>query len=158
MEERTDNSPDTAFTWRACPAAERRGPALLAVIVILIMAALVYVLLRYGGTNTGISSTVSILCSLAAAAFLFLTLHRFFFPSRYTIDENGITCHHLFSDRHYRWEEIHQFRHDENGGYLMATPYRPRLAPMRGLHLLFNDHREEVIRRIRLFLDRGEKA
>ncbi len=151
----------TTLSWRAFPANQRRGQAALALIVVVLIAALVFVLLRYGGTGSAGRGMTSAQCALWAclsALALLLSLHRFFFPSRYEIDDEGLTYRHLFGRERYRWEDFHRFLLDEKGGFLMTTPRRPRLRPLQGVHLLFDGAREEAVRLIASHVGRRGEA
>ena len=86
---------------------------------------------------------------LASAIVLVLALHRFFFPSRFSIDDEGIGARYLLRHQRLRWRDVRRLLHDEHGAYL-STRVRPsRLDAYVGMHILFGQHRDEVIRRIR---------
>lgn len=150
MNQQTDTGSPT-LRWQAFPAGQRRGRAALALLIVASVGALVYLLLHV----EGIAPWQNLIWSALAALLLFLSLHRFFFPSRYQIDNEGITYEHLWSRRRYRWDQVHRFYLDERGGFLMTTAYRPRLRPLQGVHLLFDGAREEAVRLIRQHLGRG---
>jgi hypothetical protein len=88
-----------------------------------------------------------------AGVVLVGSLHRFFFPSRYDVDEDRITGRSLLGTQRMRWREVRRFVWDENGGYLSAHPRASRLDAYRGMHLLFGAEREGVIKRIEARLD-----
>ncbi len=130
------------FTWRAHPARQRPAAATFAAGVIVAMAAA---------------------CALAANAWwaalavvlLVVPLKGFFFPSRFTIDRQGVTARYLLRTRRYVWSEIRRFCHDRHGVYLSTRSRPSRLDAYRGMHLLFGSSREEVLRRIRERLAAG---
>jgi hypothetical protein len=133
----------------------------LALLAVLAVAGLVYALLRYGGLGAGspnLTPVESFFWAALAGAVLLLSLHRFFFPSRYEIDEEGLTYQHLFGRQRYRWDQFHRFLVDERGGFLMMTRHRPRLRPLRGVHVLFDGAREQAVPLIRRYLRKGERA
>ncbi len=149
------------FAWQAFPAGQRRGRAALALLAIIAVGGMVYGLLRYGGigqASGGLTASQCLLWAVLSAAVLFLSLHRFFFPSHYEIDGEGITYRHLLGRQRYRWEQFHRFLVDERGGFLATTPYRPRLRPLQGVHVLFDGAREEAVRLIRQHLGQGGAA
>ncbi|MFQ5653776.1 MAG: PH domain-containing protein, partial [Planctomycetota bacterium] len=91
---------------------------------------------------------------LALAALLVLALNRFYFPSRFRIDDEGITARYTLRRQRCRWSEVRRFRHDERGAWLTPRSRPSRLDAYRGMHILFGRHREEVIERIRRCLTR----
>ncbi len=79
MDQSTE-SLDQTFCWDAHPARERAGRAVLGGIVILVLAWLAGSLMQ------------SLWWGFFAAVVLLVSLNRFFFPSRFTIDGEGITA------------------------------------------------------------------
>lgn len=101
----------------------------------------------------------SLAAGLAAALVLTLSLHRFFFPSRFTIDGQEIRADYLMSRKRLRWTEVRRFACDRRGGYLSTRGRPSRLDAFRGLHILFDDRREEQIGEIlrRMAESRGSR-
>lgn len=160
MSQPEQTAPPT-FSWQAFPAGQRRGHAALALAVIAAVGVLTYGLLRYGGVGSasgGLTDGQCVLWAVLTAAVLFLSLHRFFFPSHYEIDSEGMTYRHLLGRQRYRWDQFHRFLVDERGGFLATTAYRPRLRPLQGVHVLFDGAREEAIRLIRQHVGKGGEA
>ncbi len=137
--------PAVEFSWRAHPAGERVGPAVLGGVGVLGLAASVYV---FSGSPAW---------GAFALVVLTLALNRFFFPSRFEIDGQGITARFPLSTRRLRWDEVRRFVSDRHGGFLSPRPSRSRLDPWRGMHILFGSERQAVVERIRLHLP-GEGA
>lgn len=123
------------FSWRAHPAAERIGAAVGAMATIAGLAA-----------ATGLSFGAE--WAAAAAIVLVLSLRRFFFPSSYAIDGQGITARSALTTRRLRWAHARRFLTDGNGGYLSSRANRSWLDAYRGMHVLFGRHRDEVLGRI----------
>ncbi len=98
----------------------------------------------------------SIWWSSLSLVFLVASLNHFFFPSRFTIDPEGITARYPLRSLRYRWKHVRRFRHDRNGGYLSTRRLPSRFDAYRGMHILFGDQYEAVIRRIRENM--GEKC
>jgi len=127
------------LSWRACPARQRPAAALLAGLAI---AAVALACAALGGVFWGILAVVVLLVSL----------NRFFFPSRFVIDSEGVTATYLLGTQRFAWSEIRRFSCDRHGLYLSTRSRRSRLDAYRGLHLLFGGRREEVLCRIRASL------
>ena len=121
------------LSWRAHPARERPVAALLAVGVI-------------GATVLACAALASIVWGLLAAVVLVVSLNRFFWPSRFTIDQDGVMARYAFRRQTLHWSEVRRFCHDRYGIYLSTRSRRSRLDPYRGMHLLFGSSRQQVLR------------
>ncbi|UCD76615.1 MAG: hypothetical protein JSV91_06755 [Phycisphaerales bacterium] len=141
-----------AFTWRAHPARERFGLALLGATLILAVGGVIFLMVRADGASLTVCSAWATL----SVVILALALNRFFLPSRFSIDEQGITAWFPLRRRRFRWADIRRFVHDANGGYLSTRTRRSRLDAYTGLHILFGTRDREVIEQIRNHLDPGE--
>jgi hypothetical protein len=137
--------------WRAHPAREHAGRALAGAALIAAVAAAVLatVLLDGGGLGGALA------WSGGAAALLVLSTHRFYLPSRYAIDDEGITAISWLGRRHLRWADLRRFTCDANGGYLSTRARPSRLDAFKGMHVLFGDQRDEVVAAIRAHLGQG---
>ena len=134
------------FSWRAHPAKERLAYTIGALIVILAFAALAY--LAFGSPAwAGLSIVV-----------LVLALNRFFFPSRYTIDEEGITANYPLRKVRMLWKDLRRFVHDRHGGYLSTRARVSRLDAYQGMHILFDDQRDRIIECINGLMARERHA
>lgn len=126
------------LAWRAHPAADRPAQAVLAIGIILVVAGFVYV------------TSESIGFALLSVLLLTAALNRFFLPSRFTIDEEGITAAYPLRRLRHKWNELQRFVWDDYGGYLSTRARPSRLDAYRGMHLLFEERdRAHVIERIR---------
>ena len=133
MQARLSTSTSNAeFSWRAHPARERRGGAALALAIIASVAVAAWLSFGPGW-------------SIAAGIVLILALNRFFFPSRFVIDHEGITATYLLRTQRFRWADLRRFVHDERGGYLSRRAKRSGLDAYSGMHILFGEHRNSVI-------------
>ena len=137
--------PAVEFSWRAHPAVERVGPAVLGGVGVLGLAGSVY---AFSGSPAW---------GVFALLVLTMALNRFYFPSRYDIDREGISARSLLGTKRLRWEEVQRFVTDRHGGYLSPRRARSWLDPWRGMHLLFGGQREAAVQRIRARL-RQERA
>ncbi len=133
------------FSWQAHPARERVGGALAGVGVIAAVGGAVY--LSFGGGWSSLSVIV-----------LVGALNRFFFPSRFTIDPDGITARYPLRNQRFRWGDLRRWAVDRHGCYLSTRARRSRLDAYRGMHVLFGRHREAVLEGIRDHLAKGEVA
>ena len=100
--------------WTAHPAREHPGRAVAGLALV---AALAAATAAVGGhTAWGIVAAVVLVCSLS----------RFFFPSRFELDAEGIVARYPLSVRRARWDELRRFDHDGEAGVL-----RRRARPSR---------------------------
>jgi hypothetical protein len=140
--DQASDQPDRAFSWRAHPAAEHRGRAALAAVAVLAVAA------------AAAAFAGSAWWGLFALVVLVVALNRFYFPSRFTIDDDGITAAYPLRTRRCPWTELRRFVHDEAGGYLSRRIRPSRLDAFGGMHVLFGGQRELIIDRIRRLMAR----
>ena len=124
------------ISWRVHPARQRIGAALAAGTVILALSSLAAVTMQ--SPWWGIFSVV----------FLFVALDRFFLPSEFSIDGDGVVAHCGLSRRACRWRDIRRFNHDGHGGHLSTRVRSSALDSFRGIHLVFGENREAVVARI----------
>jgi len=132
---RQDATPDV-LQWRVHPARDRLAAAFFALTVIAVVAMLSAALMQslwWGGL---------------AFAFQMVTLRRFFLPSEFRLDGEGVSASNVWSKQRYRWGEIRRFLCDGRGGFLSTCRQNSMLDLFRGMHLLFDDDRETVIARI----------
>ena len=134
----TDPPPDI-LEWTAHPMREQPGRAVLVVMVLLLCG--LVIMLSVGDVQLGL------LAGGTAVFFLFLTLNRFFLPSRYRLDRNGIAVRYPVGSRSLRWKDLRRFPHDQVGGYL-STRIRRSMFDTRGISVLFGRHGGEIIPRI----------
>ena len=130
------------ISWSVHPALDRVRATLAAMAVI--VAVSMAVLLESGDWRWAVLS----------AGVLLVSLNRFFLPSRYSIDERGITANYPFGRKRFLWADVRRFDHDDRGGYLSTRRRASRWDGFRGMHILFGRRRAEVIESIRASLTR----
>ncbi len=132
----------SSFSWVAHPAREQPGRLIVAVIWIAATMLVVF------------ATTNSVFWAALTIVVLVFALNRFFVPSAFELDEEGITARYPLRTRRYEWREIRRFAHDSDGGYLSTRAVPSRLDAHRGMHLLFGTCRTEAINEINLHLVR----
>lgn len=94
-----------------------------------------------------------------AVAVLVLSLRRFFFPTRFAVDADGVIADSLFGAQHLAWSEVRRLTVDRYGAYLSTRSRPSRLDAFRGMHLLFGPARDEVLAALRAGVaERGRPA
>ncbi len=135
--------PMVEFTWRAHPAAERTDRALLGAVIVLAIAAAIWV------------SFQSVGWSVFAVIVLVGSLNRFYFRSRFDIDAEGITARFPLVTRRFLWADTRRFVTDNDGGFLSTRSRRSWFDARRGMHILFGRQRSEVMEHIQAHLPEG---
>lgn len=92
---------------------------------------------------------------LFAILIMVVGCNRFFFPTRYELDAEGITARFPLKTIHYQWTELRRFVYDETGGFLSPRARRSFLDEYRGISLLFPEDAEPIIAEIRQRLPAG---
>jgi len=131
-----DQSVSLPYAWVAHPVRERPVRGLLAILLMLACGVLVALIVA--------DPMMGPLAAGGAILFLFLTLNRFFLPTRYLLDEQGVRANFPLGARSIRWDEIRRFPHDRDGGYLSARA-RGGAFDTRGISLLFAGRSGEIV-------------
>jgi len=135
----TDSDIDI-LEWTVHPMREQ--PVRAAMVLIAMLACGTLVTLSVPDPQLGL------MAGGGAVFFLFLTLNRFFLPSRYRLDQNGIAVRYPFGSKSLRWKDLRRFPHDQAGGYL-TTRARKGAFDRRGISVLFGARGAEIIPRIK---------
>lgn len=128
-----ENPMPETVTWSAYPARQRLGAAVMGVVVIALLAVCAAWL---GG---------SYWWGLLTGVVMMLALNRFYFPSQYSIDDDGIEARYPLGRKRLQWKDVRRFLHDSHGGYLSTRSRASRFDAYRGMHLLFGADRERVV-------------
>ena len=136
----TRDADQRAIHWRVHPAAERPAALALALAVIAVFGWLAADWMEFWAWG------------LFAAALMIGLLSRFFFPSDYQVDEEGVAARHGLTQQRLRWDEIRRFTHGARGGYLSTRSRPSALDGFRGVHLLFDGNGPAVVNRIQFQL------
>jgi hypothetical protein len=147
----SSRSVEAEFSWQAHPARERTGHAVAGSVVILAVGGLVFLLLWVDGS----SAFMSALAAFLAIVLLIVSLRRFFFPSSFRIDPEGITARSLVGSARLRWEQIRRFAYNRHGAFLSTRARASWLDAYRGMHIVFGDDRAMILDRIRARLPEG---
>ena len=131
------DSSRTSLVWGVHPARDRVGATCFAAAVVAAMSWLSAAMMQ------------SVWWGALAVVVLFVALRRFFLPSQFRIDAEGITARNSLSRQRYHWSQICRFSCDRRGGYLSTRSRSSVLDIFRGMHLLFGEDRETVVAQIR---------
>ena len=82
---------------------------------------------------------------LIALVALVVSLSSYFFPSYYTLDEEGICREHLGHRRLRKWNEFRRVDARSNGLFLSPFSRPTRLDSFRGFFLPFHKNRDQTL-------------
>lgn len=134
------------LVWRAHPLRERLLAGSFTSLLIL-------------GLAFAVSLTMeSPIWGILSAVVLVLALYRFYFPSSFEIDSDGISARYLFSRKRYEWARVRRFLWDHRGAYLSTRGRSSRMDAFNGLTVLFGTHRAEVMKLIRRHMDEARSS
>ncbi|OGR02262.1 MAG: hypothetical protein A2284_08940 [Deltaproteobacteria bacterium RIFOXYA12_FULL_61_11] len=120
------------YTWRHHPLVER--PWTAAVIVPFLAA---------GAMGAGLLLG-HLLLSVPVGIVLLLSLRRYFLPTEYRLDPDGVTVRHLGATTHVSWPNLKRYSLEPHGIFLSPFEEPSRLENFRGIFLLTGEHREAV--------------
>ncbi len=111
-------------TWVSHPLREEPVAKSVALVVIIVGVALI----------VG-ASFQSRAFALVALVLLVVAMARYFFSTRYVLDETGVGISHWGVNRHYAWTNFHRVARHPNGVFLGAFAKPHRLDTFRGQFL-----------------------
>lgn len=128
--------------WTAYPFRQRRGAAILALLLIAGVTAASY--WASGGQMWG----------YLAAPVLLVSLNRFFMPSRYEMDATGVTARYALTTCRREWQDVERWAADAHGAILLPRKSGRKIRQRdRGMQILFGTQRTAVLDRLRFHLD-----
>lgn len=123
--------------WRIHPARSHPAATVAALAAIVSLAA--------AGAGLMESWWWGAFCGVVLTA----ALNRFFLPSRFQIDDSGVTARYPLRTVHYRWNQIRRLHGDGRGGYVSTRAVESPLDSFRGIHLTFGQDGDSVIEVLR---------
>jgi hypothetical protein len=121
-----------ALEWTVHPV--KRKPLVSALVSLFVIAVVVLVRL------TMESSTFTVLAGVIMAA----SLAKFYFPTRYRLDNAGITIKTTTQTLKKEWKLYRSCYPDKNGILLSPFATTSRLENFRGIYLMFQNNKESV--------------
>ena len=134
-----------SLSWTSHPARLRPKTTIILILFITGLAVGIYF------------SFESIFLSLFSIIVLVASLSSFFFPIRYTLDDEGVTIKGIFTKRTRSCSYFHSYYYDRKGVQLSTFSYPSRLDPFRGFSLQFGKgNKDAVIEFVVRFLKKAE--
>ncbi len=135
------NDDQILLTWTAHPARDRVWRAALGGVVIAFAVFTIYGF----SISTGATPQEAVIWAVLTLIVLFLSLNRFFLPSRFVIDQTGITARYPMRRVRFQWQDIRRWCVDSWGGFLSTRSRSSILDSFHGMHLWFDQSKREVI-------------
>lgn len=120
------------LSWRYHPAAKDKTKTALAASVILAFG---FFVLWY---------SQSIIFAFLAALILTASLGVFFFPTKYTLNEDGLTVEFLGTKQLKKWSGFVRAEPEKNGIFLSPFARKSFLEHYRGIFVRYDGNKEEV--------------
>jgi len=118
--------------WSCHPVKRRPLFSTTITLFVLLLIALVY------------NTTQSVFFGLLAFVIMFVSLAKFYFPTKYLLDEKGVTVKTTTHTLHKNWSDFRSAYPDKNGVLLSPFAEPSRLENFRGLYIMFNNNGAEV--------------
>ena len=132
----TDDEGET-LAWTTHPIRRKPITAVLVTVFILVVGFLVLV------------TTESKAFGTLALVVLFASLAKFYMPTKYRLNDKRVTVKSTTQTIHKNWSHFRSFYPDKNGVLLSPFIQPTRLENFRGMYLIFDNNRDEVINFIR---------
>jgi hypothetical protein len=123
----------TLLEWTCHPMKRRPLVTAAVILFVVILAVLVYVI------------TSSRFMTLLALIILFASLAKFFLPTTYRFSDRRIAIKTTTQTLYKEWRLFRSYYPDKNGVLLSPFAGPSRLENFRGIYVMFNENREEVL-------------
>lgn len=91
------------------------------------------------------NTTQSLFFGLLAFVIMFVSLAKFYFPTHYRLSEKGVTVKTTTQTMAKNWSDYRSFYPDKNGILLSPFAEPSRLENFRGLYVMFNKNKDDVV-------------
>ncbi len=123
---------EVSIEWSCHPV--KRRPLFSAGITLLVLLIIVMVY----------NTTQSVFFGLLAFIIMFLSLAKFYFPTQYLLNDQGVTVRTTTQTMTKKWSDFRSFYGDKNGILLSPIAEPSRLENFRGQFIMFNNNKDEV--------------
>jgi len=134
-----------SLCWQSWPVREQTLRSLLVTAGLLVGTVVVYLIAG------------RVVLSLLALAAVMTALWRFFVPVQFELSEVGLGQRILGRQRRIPWHAIARYDVCSDGVLLSPEEELLPMTPLRALYLPWTTHREEVLCRVRCYLDPRRK-
>jgi hypothetical protein len=95
--------------------------------------------------------------SIFGFVVLFVSLHSYFFPTTYEIDEHEVTVRNIFMTQRRKLSEFRKVYVGRNGTLLSPFRRKTLLNQFRGVFLLLPEQREDILEFLRARIEKKEE-
>jgi|GEM_PF-1415177 len=139
-------SDENSIVWRVHPARNRRLPTLLAVFAIFVFSVATGFGMKLEYESAGLMAFF--FGTVGSLVFFIVVLNRYFFATKFTMDDEGITANYPLSKIRIEWLQVRRFLHDERGGFLSTRANSSFLDLFQGMPLTFSGNATEIVEQI----------
>ncbi len=126
-------TPGPVIEWEVHPVKRRPWVSVAVSLFVVLVVAVVRI------------ATDSQVFAILAAIVMLASLAKFYFPTRYQLDESGVTVKTMTQTLKKEWSLYRSCYPDKNGILLSPFAGPSRLENFRGLYIMFDNRRDEVI-------------
>lgn len=131
----------TSIEWRVWPASFRPKQAISTWILIVVLG---YVIL----------DTDPITGVLLLGLFI-ASLSTFLFPSKFKIDNEGMTAKYPIRKKYYKWSQVRRAKFFDDACYLFTRKKPSNLDGWSGIAVFYGDQKDEIVASIKDHLQEG---
>jgi len=128
--------------WSCHPVKRKPLLSLGVTLLVLLIIALVY------------NTTQSLWFGLLAFVVMYLSLAKFYLPTHYQLSDKNVTIKTTTQTIQKNWKEFRSAYPDKNGILLSPFTEPTRLENFRGLYLMFNNNRDDVVSFVNSHIDK----
>ncbi|MFH1687515.1 MAG: hypothetical protein ABIE70_08345 [bacterium] len=122
-----------SLQWTVHPVKRRPLVSLAVTVFVFLVAAVVYYAMD------------SRVFAVLAMVVMLMSLGKFYFPTHYALDEVGITIKTTTQTLTKEWKLYRSYYPDKSGVLLSPFPEPSRLENFRGVYVMIQDNREQVL-------------
>jgi len=126
--------------WTAHPFKTDPRKSVFLVIIILLICLLVLL------------TTENIGFTLIALTLLVVSMRQFFLPTVYVLNAEGVEVRFSGTSKKKRWDYFSSYYEDRNGILLSPFKDRSRLEAFRGMYLIANNNKPQIVEFIKQYI------
>ena len=130
--------------WTAHPFKAEPRKSVFLVIIILLICLLVLL------------TTASIGFALVALLLLVFSMRQFFLPTAYVLNAEGVEVRFSGAAKKKPWDYFSSYYEDRNGILLSPFKDRSRLEAFRGIYLIVNNNKPQIVEFIKQFIKQDQ--
>ena len=133
-----DKTPIEELCWSVCPAKIHPRKALFGLLVILLFGALI--------------TTTNLILGICLIGVLVGTQATFFFPTRFSLDDEGLRANYPLRTKYYTWQQVRRVKFFKEACYLFTRKKPSNLDGWTGIAVFYGAKRHEVVSAIKSHL------